>query len=91
MVTVDVVRQAADDMQTTTAAMRELLTEMSARLRPLAHDWTGAASQAYQERQREWTCQINEMVELLEALTAAVQHSGRTYQSTEEDVRAAWA
>ena len=91
LVTVDAVRQAADDMQTATMAMREHLAEMTARLRPLAHDWTGAASIAYQESQREWNYHINEMVELLEALTMAVQQSGRTYQSTEEEVRAAWA
>lgn len=90
VVTFDVVRQAADDLEATTTAMRELLDGMVAHLRPLESEWTGAASQAYQERKREWDTEITEMVDLLGVLSGTVATSGQTYKATEADVRSAW-
>ncbi|MGC0252116.1 WXG100 family type VII secretion target [Pseudactinotalea sp. Z1748] len=91
VVTFDVVHQAADDLEAATTAMRELLDGMVAQLRPLETEWTGAAAQAYQARQREWDIEITEMVDLLGVLAGRVEASAQTYQSTEGDVRSAWA
>ncbi|WP_434081183.1 WXG100 family type VII secretion target [Sanguibacter sp. Z1732] len=67
------------------------LDGMVAQLRPLETEWTGAAAQAYQGRQREWDIEITEMVDLLGVLAGRVEASAQTYQSTEGDVRSAWA
>lgn len=91
VVSFDTVRLAAEDLASTTAQVQDILQDMQANLRPLETDWTGAASEAYQAVQAEWNSDINEMVELLGTLSGTVEEAGQTYQSTEGEVRDAWA
>jgi len=63
--------------------IEQQLNDMDSRLRPLKSDWTGGASEAYEQSRATWTQTINEMKQLLAEIGAAVSQSGQDYQSTD--------
>src|SRR5699024_635103 len=63
--------------------IEQQLNDMDSRLRPLQSDWTGSASEAYEQARATWTTTINEMKQLLAEIGAAVTESGQDYQQTD--------
>ncbi|MGC0142974.1 MULTISPECIES: WXG100 family type VII secretion target [unclassified Pseudactinotalea] len=63
--------------------IEQQLNDMDTQLRPLQSDWTGAASDAYEQARATWTQTINEMKQLLAEIGAAVTQSGQDYQTTD--------
>lgn len=63
--------------------IEQQLAEMDSRLRPLQSDWTGAASESYEQARATWTTTIGEMKQLLAEIGAAVSQSGQDYQATD--------
>ena len=63
--------------------IEQQLNDMDSRLRPQQSDWTGSASESYEQARATWTTTINEMKQLLAEIGAAVTESGQDYQQTD--------
>lgn len=79
------------DLDHSTSELGRLLNEMQALLQPLSHEWTGAASEAYQQAQQTWDDSFAEMVQLIGQLGGFAGTALTTYTTTEDGIREAWA
>jgi early secretory antigenic target protein ESAT-6 len=80
----------AADVQGSANQIRGRLDRLDSELAPPRSDWTGAASEAYQQAKTEWTKAITSMQQLLTQIGSAVSTSNTEYQSAERTNRARW-
>lgn len=77
-------------MQTGVNELRGMLADMDSRLGPLRENWEGSAKDSYQVAQRQWNTQIDEMNQLLQEVSAAVQTSNENYMAGETRNKQSW-
>lgn len=74
---------AASDIAGGANKIEQQLNDMDGRLQPLKSDWTGAASQSYEQARAEWTKAITEINGILRQLGTVTDQGGQDYQQTE--------
>lgn len=71
-------------------AMETRLQELDSQLAPLRSDWTGDASEGYQQAKAKWTQEIDDMNALLAKMGRAVATSNHGYQEAEKGNAGLW-
>ncbi len=69
----------------------EVLAQLETDLRPLESDWTGAASDSYQQRIEEWREGLADMAATLNGIGTMVSSGSSDYGETEQTIYNAWA
>jgi early secretory antigenic target protein ESAT-6 len=81
---------AAADIQSSANQIEGRLDQLESELAPLRSDWTGAASESYQQAKAKWDAAMRDMKALLADVGMAVTQSNSDYQSTENANQARW-
>lgn len=81
---------AAADIQSGARGLEQTLANMDRSLQPLRANWTGSASDAYDQAKVKWTAALNDMKVLLGQVGQAVDVSGQDYQSAERANVSRW-
>ncbi|GAA3594709.1 hypothetical protein GCM10022198_18170 [Klugiella xanthotipulae] len=77
-------------MARATREIREILAALDVAVSTLRAEWTGAASDAYDRAQRDWTCELAAMNDTLERLSDRVENANQNYQETERSNIRMW-
>ncbi|MFC5286105.1 WXG100 family type VII secretion target [Actinokineospora guangxiensis] len=85
------VANASQSINSTSATLEGLLGELKSRLAPLAANYEGAASEAWNQKQREWDQAYDSLKQVLSSIGAAVGQAGENYEATERANSARWA
>lgn len=75
--------QAGADIERALQKMRTDLDELESKGAQLSETWSGAAKQAYQERQDRWTKASKDLETILRSIQGAVVDSQEDYANTE--------
>lgn len=75
---------AAGDISTGANGIESKLNDMDSQLQPLQADWTGSASESYQQAKARWEKALTEMKELLVNIGRATTEGNQDYQQTEK-------
>ncbi|MGE5156274.1 MAG: WXG100 family type VII secretion target [Betaproteobacteria bacterium] len=83
LVNVARLRETSGHIQSAVSAMRTQLADLESDARPLVATWSGAAREAYQERQNIWRQASDDIVSLLNQIRVALDESASDYENTE--------
>ena len=83
LVSVARLRETSGHIQSAVAAMRTQLADLESDAGPLVATWSGAAREAYQERQSIWRQASDDLVSILNQIRVALDESAADYESTE--------
>jgi early secretory antigenic target protein ESAT-6 len=89
-VTFGALDDTAADISTSSSRLAQRLADLESDLQPLQADWTGEASQAYQQARAEWHAALDELGRLLSAVGGAVRRSNADYLGAERSNAARW-
>ncbi len=76
-------QQAAADIQSAISKLASDLDQLNSDAQPLVSTWSGAAQQAYFQRQTTWTNAANDLTQILRAIQRALVESTSDYSATE--------
>jgi WXG100 family type VII secretion target len=79
---------AAADIQKAITKLESELSQLEQDAGPLVATWSGAAKDAYAERQRRWQSASQDLQSILRNIKAAVETSAADYQDTERRAQA---
>lgn len=91
LVSTDHLDGVREEITTRFGNISDILTDLETDLRPLESDWTGAASEAYQQRILEWRGGLSDMAATLEGIGTMVESGASDYAQTEQNIYNAWA
>jgi ESAT-6 family protein len=77
-------QDAVGDLGRGVSTLDQKLSDLDKQAQPLVATWTGAAQQAYHERQTAWTTAANELKGVLIQIQSALNDSLREYTDTED-------
>jgi len=66
------------------------LEDLKSFLAPLVSNWSGAASEQYQQHQQRWDQAATDIQQVLAAIGTAVQNAAQDYQQGEQVNTARW-
>jgi 6 kDa early secretory antigenic target len=75
--------QAAADIQSAINKLTSDLDQLNSDAQPLVSTWSGAAQQAYHQRQQTWTNAANDLSQMLRDIQKALVDSTADYNTTE--------
>jgi WXG100 family type VII secretion target len=81
---------ASQDCRTTAARIESQLSELKAGVQRVAKFWDGAARDNYRSRQAEWDRSAADLNQVLQQISAALEHAGQDYQNTERQNAMMW-
>ena len=81
----------AADIRTAANQVEARLDQLQTELAPLRSDWTGAASESYQQAKAKWDAVMADIRALLLDIGVGVNTSNSEYQSTENTNTARWS
>lgn len=81
---------AAQNIKGRVKALETRLNELDRQLAPLRSDWTGSASEAYEQTRANWSREIGRMNDLLTRIGQAVELSRAGFAQAEQDNLAHW-
>ncbi|AHI01537.1 hypothetical protein GCM10010174_08600 [Kutzneria viridogrisea] len=84
------VAQAASDIKSIHQSIESHLDQLKSKLAPVVGEWTGEASESYQEAQRRWDQAAADLFATLAAIGSAVQQAGEGYQNAEGAAKKLW-
>ncbi|GAA4540411.1 MULTISPECIES: WXG100 family type VII secretion target [Amycolatopsis] len=82
-----VINAAADDCNSTGKELQAAFDKLKDDLRPLTHDWEGAARTQYDEAQRVWDQKFEDLKQVLAQIATALPQIADGYQGTEQGVK----
>ncbi|GGS23403.1 MULTISPECIES: WXG100 family type VII secretion target [Actinokineospora] len=77
------VANASQAINSTSGTLDGLLSDLKSRLAPIGASYTGAASEAWQQKQAEWDRAYDDLRQVLSSIGAAVGQAGENYEATE--------
>jgi early secretory antigenic target protein ESAT-6 len=80
-------QQGATDIEKALHELQSQLSQLESDANPLVATWSGAAQQAYAERQRKWTQAADDLSNILRNIKGAVEESAQDYQRTESQAQ----
>jgi|SRR5579862_1276857 early secretory antigenic target protein ESAT-6 len=84
------IEEAAATVRRTAANVDLLLSDLRTMLRPIAAEWTGAASSNYQYQQHIWDLAAQDLHAVLLQIAAALENSHASYTDTETSLHQLW-
>ena len=84
------IQQAASDITTASTTIDQHLDQLKAKIAPIVADWTGAASEQYQQAQKAWDDAAKDFNETLQAIGVAVRQAGEGYEGAEGSAKKLW-
>lgn len=75
--------QARDDLMLAARGIKARLQRLEVELAPLSSRWSGQAQRSYQQARVQWDAAINDMVALLEQVSAAVDESNQAFRAAD--------
>ncbi|MGW5053248.1 WXG100 family type VII secretion target [Actinokineospora sp. NPDC004072] len=84
------VAAASQSLNSTAGQLEGLLQDLKSRLAPIGASYTGAASEAWQQKQAEWDRAYDDLKQVLSSIGAAVGQAGENYQATEQANASRW-
>ena len=90
LVTFSALANAAQSIQTTNNNLTTKLDDLQRQLAPIVADWTGNASELYQQQQRKWTAAQTDLGNVLRAIGQAVEQAHEAYVNTENANAQSW-
>ena len=81
---------ASQSINSTSNTLDTLLGDLKRNLAPIGASYTGAASEAWQQKQQEWDRAYADLQQVLSSIAAAVGQAGENYQATENANRNRW-
>ena len=80
------IHQAAEDCNTTGKQLESAFEDLVQRLQPLTASWDGAASEMWDEQQRQWNQALSDLKAVLAKIAIALPQIADGYQSTDNKV-----
>ena len=77
-------QQAAADIQKAISGLESQLSQLERDAQPLVSTWSGAAMDAYQQRQKTWSTASTDLQNVLRDIKLAVDESANDYLATEK-------
>lgn len=84
------IQQAASDITNGANTVEQHLSDLKSKIAPIVADWTGDASQAYQEAQQRWDAAAKDFQETMQAIGVAVRQAGSGYEDAEGSAKKLW-
>ncbi|MFI9385355.1 WXG100 family type VII secretion target [Kutzneria sp. NPDC052558] len=84
------IQQASTDITNASNTIDQHLSDLKGKIAPIVADWTGDASEAYQDAQRRWDQAAKDFNETLQAIGVAVRQAGEGYQDAEGSAKKLW-
>jgi WXG100 family type VII secretion target len=84
------VEEAAAAVRRTAANVDMLLSDLRSMLRPIAAEWTGAASGNYQYQQHIWDLAAQDLHAVMLQIAAALENSHASYTEAETSLHQLW-
>lgn len=75
--------QASEDIALAARTIKARLQRLEGDLAPLSTRWSGQAQRSYQQARGQWDAAINDMVALLEQVSAAVEESNQAFRAAD--------
>lgn len=90
LVTFETIAQASQNVQRTYQSLTQKLDDLHSFLAPLVAEWTGSASEQYQQKQQQWNQAQQDLGQVLQAIGRVLEETHSSYQSTEQANTQAW-
>jgi WXG100 family type VII secretion target len=90
-VTFGEIANAQSNVSQTSTQINQLLDDLKAYLTPMVATWDGAASEAYNEKQRQWDTSAGELNQVLAQIGAALGTANQNYQDAERRNTGLWS
>jgi WXG100 family type VII secretion target len=90
MVTFETIAQASQSVNQTQNNLNQKLSDLHSMLGPITSDWTGAAAEAYQAKQRQWDQAQQDLNQVLAQVSKVLEAAHDAYRSTESSNANAW-
>jgi len=84
------IQQAAQDITTASSTIDQHLGTLKSKIAPIVADWTGDASEQYQQAQKAWDDAAKDFNETLQAIGVAVRQAGAGYEGAEGSAKKLW-
>jgi early secretory antigenic target protein ESAT-6 len=84
------IQQAAGDISTASTTIDQHLDQLKSKIAPIVADWTGEASEQYQQAQKAWDDAAKDFNETLQAIGVAVRQAGEGYEGAEGSAKMLW-
>ncbi|NJC71921.1 WXG100 family type VII secretion target [Planosporangium thailandense] len=75
---------AAGHIDSAISALHTQLDDLGSAAKPLVATWNGAAQDAYQQRQQQWTRAAQDLTNILQNIKKALEESTQEYIQTEK-------
>jgi WXG100 family type VII secretion target len=83
LVNVARLRETSAHIQSTVSSLQAQLADLESDARPLVATWSGAAREAYEQRQNTWREASSDLVSILSQIRMALDEAANDYESTE--------
>jgi early secretory antigenic target protein ESAT-6 len=84
------IQQAASDITNASNTIDQHLGQLKQKIAPIVADWTGDASESYQQAQKAWDDAAKDFNETLQAIGVAVRQAGEGYEGAEGSAKKLW-
>ena len=84
------IQQASQDITNSSNTVEQHLSDLKGKIAPIVADWTGDASEAYQDAQRRWDQAAADFQSTLQAIGIAVRQAADGYESAEGSAKKLW-
>jgi early secretory antigenic target protein ESAT-6 len=90
LVTFETIAQASQNVQRTYQSLTQKLDDLHSFLAPLVAEWTGSASEQYQQKQQQWNQAQQDLGQVLQAIGRVLEETHSSYQQTEQANTSSW-
>ncbi|RKS72661.1 WXG100 family type VII secretion target [Motilibacter peucedani] len=91
LVTFSAIQGAEGDVAATSQNINGQLDDLKSYLAPMVSTWTGAASENYQAKQKQWDEAAAELNAILAQIGKALGDAGQEFQAAENSNASIWA
>lgn len=90
LVTFETIAQASQNVSRTYSNLTQKLDDLHSFLAPLTSEWTGSASEQYQQKQQQWTQAQTDLQNVLQTIGRVLEQTHDSYQQTEQSNTSSW-
>jgi 6 kDa early secretory antigenic target len=87
----DAIATAGEGIGSSAQRIQQQLSDLKSYLAPIVSEWTGRAQEGWQQQQSKWDQAANDLQNVLQAISRAVQEAHGAYVQTEQSNTAVWS